>query len=236
MSYLNVAAQLCYKQVVPKIVDPEQRRRELGEAVLRVIHRDGIPGASLRNVAKEAGMSMGALRHYFDSQAEMLTFSLKLIGEHIRERLSRIGLATNPRRLAEQVIGEILPIDDRRRVEAQVWLAFIAASLTDPKLRPYSDDVHDSLRSLVEQVVRHLSDAGALRPDLTLDVEVLRLHALADGLALHAITRPAVIDEARLTLILKRHLEDICAPPARETGRDGAPVLRFSSAHARDNC
>ena len=66
---------MCYKQAVPKIVDPEQRRHELGEAALRVIHRDGIHGASLRNVAKEAGMSMGALRHYFDSQAEMLMFS-----------------------------------------------------------------------------------------------------------------------------------------------------------------
>ena len=38
---------------MPKVVDHEQRRRELGHAVWRVIRRDGVERASVRAVAEE---------------------------------------------------------------------------------------------------------------------------------------------------------------------------------------
>ncbi len=195
---------------MPKIVDQQLRRRELGEAVLRVIQRDGIPGASLRAVAKEAGLSMGALRHYFASHAEMLRFSLYLVGEHIQARLASVSLAGDPRQLAEQMIGELLPTDDRRRAEAQIWLAFIGASLTDSSLHAYKNEVHDWLRSTLEQVMQHLDDAGLLRPEVNPELELTRLHALADGLAFHAVTRPELISEPILTSVLAHHLDELC--------------------------
>ena len=59
---------------MPKIVDHEVRRRELAEAVWRVIVRDGVGDVSIRSVAAEAGWSSGALRHYFSTRAELLAF------------------------------------------------------------------------------------------------------------------------------------------------------------------
>ena len=51
---------------MPIVVDPEERRRDLAEAVWRVVRRDGLERASVREVAREAGVSMGSLRHYFE--------------------------------------------------------------------------------------------------------------------------------------------------------------------------
>jgi AcrR family transcriptional regulator len=41
-----------------------------------VIRRDGVAAASVRAVAREAGTSMGALRHWFATQDELLHFAM----------------------------------------------------------------------------------------------------------------------------------------------------------------
>src|SRR3712207_2589332 len=108
---------------VPRTVDADQRRRELAEAVWRVIRRDGVSGASVRTVAREAGTSMGALRHWFATQDELLHFAMTLVIERARARaegLAATGGPLVPRLL--RVLEETLPLDDERRAEAEGWL------------------------------------------------------------------------------------------------------------------
>lgn len=62
---------------MPKIVDPGARRRAVADAVLRVIGREGVEGASLRNVAEEAGLAIGSVRHYFRDHDELLLFTMR---------------------------------------------------------------------------------------------------------------------------------------------------------------
>ncbi|MGB3635817.1 MAG: TetR family transcriptional regulator, partial [Rubrobacteraceae bacterium] len=69
---------------MPKIVDHEERRRELAEAVWRVILRDGVEGVSVRNVAAEAGWSTGALRHYVGTKEDLLASATQLLDERVR--------------------------------------------------------------------------------------------------------------------------------------------------------
>jgi DNA-binding transcriptional regulator YbjK len=74
---------------VPKVVDPVARRQEVAEAVLRVVRRDGLEQASVRNVAREAGLSMGSLRHYFASQSELMVFAFRTVVDRIESRLAK---------------------------------------------------------------------------------------------------------------------------------------------------
>lgn len=46
---------------MPKQVDHDERRREIATAVLRLVTTGGVEAASLRTVAGEAGVSMGAV-------------------------------------------------------------------------------------------------------------------------------------------------------------------------------
>jgi TetR/AcrR family transcriptional regulator, transcriptional repressor of bet genes len=48
---------------MPKQVDHEERRQEIAAAVVRLVTTRGIETASLRTVASEAGVSMGAVQH-----------------------------------------------------------------------------------------------------------------------------------------------------------------------------
>lgn len=64
---------------MPKIVDHDEKRKQIAEAAWNIIRKEGVEKASIRRVAAEAGMSSGALRHYFSTQDEMLLFMHKVM-------------------------------------------------------------------------------------------------------------------------------------------------------------
>jgi AcrR family transcriptional regulator len=97
---------------VPKIVDVEQRRADLTDAAARLIARSGIESATMREVAAEAGLTTGALTHYFTDKHELLltTFQASLFPGF-----------TATRHALSKVLVSLDPSDpDRARVRADV--------------------------------------------------------------------------------------------------------------------
>jgi AcrR family transcriptional regulator len=194
---------------MPKLVDHEQRRRELGEAVWRVIRRDGVEAASVRKVAQEAGWSAGSLRHYFSTQSELLTFAMQMVVERIEARVGALKPPADPRAAVEQRLHELLPLDEERRAENEVWLAFAGRALVDPELRDRHEEVDEELRRACLRALEELSGGGRLRPGLDLELEAERLHGLLDGLALHTAMRPDRIFPQLIRSVLARHLDSL---------------------------
>jgi AcrR family transcriptional regulator len=199
---------------VPRTVDAAERRREIAEAVWRVIRRDGVPGASVRAVAREAGTSMGSLRHWFATQDELLHFAMTLVIERARARGEAAASAGGPlvARLL-RVLEETLPLDDERQAETEVWLALTARALVDPRLAELRDRSAAELHAFCGDVVRVLTEAGAARSGLDLDLEAERLYAVLDGLAVHAASRPTALPPDRARQVLAAHLDSL-----RDTG------------------
>ena len=196
---------------MPRNVDPEQRRAELAQAVWTVIRRDGLQRASVRNVAREAGLSMGSLRHYFATQAELLCFAMQLVGERARARVRAVEPADDPREAAERLLLELVPLDDERRAEAEVWLAFTGHALVDPDQRAIHQRIHDELHGACVTAITLLADAGLVPGDLDVGLEAARLQAVLDGLAVHAVMRPERVPRARITAVIARHLDSLQA-------------------------
>src|SRR5690625_3461815 len=109
------------------------RRQELGQAVWRVVRRDGLESASVREVAREAGVSMGSLRHYFGTQSELMIYAMQLVIERIQQRLELLSIPDDPLSAAKVVFAELLPLDDERQAENEVWLAFTARSRSEER-------------------------------------------------------------------------------------------------------
>ena len=65
---------------MPRLIDADTRRRDIARATWRLVLREGLDAVSVRNVAREAGLSTGSVRHSFSTQAELLTFAMTAIG------------------------------------------------------------------------------------------------------------------------------------------------------------
>jgi AcrR family transcriptional regulator len=190
-------------------IDSEARRRELGEALWRVVLREGIEAASVRKVAAEAGLSKGSLRHVFPSQSELLTFAMQLIQGEVIRRVAAVEATDDVRDMVERHLQSLLVLDPETRAVIDVWLAFVARARVDRSLRPLRDETHAQVRALCRRSLETLRDHGRTQPDLDVGLEAERLHALIDGLAMHATLDPRITTPPRQLEILSRHLDTL---------------------------
>ncbi|GAA1032886.1 TetR family transcriptional regulator C-terminal domain-containing protein [Virgisporangium ochraceum] len=200
---------------MPKIVDPDARRRAVTDAVFRVIHRDGLEGASLRHIADEAGLAVGSVRHYFASHSELLLFALAALRERMTgrilghlDRLAGPDPAT-PAEVAEAVLAEFLPLDEARLQETVVWLAFVTAARTRPELREQAVRLHEGARLVVRRVLDRAAALGRTAPGLDPALETERLSALLDGLAMSVVLHPDRLSPETSLEVLRRHLDTL---------------------------
>jgi len=191
---------------MPKIVNVEERKQLIAEATWRVIVEKGMEGATVRNIAEEAGLSLGALRHYFSNQDELLIYAMNLVMENVIRRVEHVMAEDLP--LPQQVLKillQIVPIEEQSLLEMEVWFAFIAHL----KHKMEKSVPFDALWGGINKIVAELDRQGYLLEGLDLDLEVERLYAVLDGLAIHALFEPERLDRQRVIKTLTYHLNSI---------------------------
>jgi AcrR family transcriptional regulator len=196
---------------MPKIVDHNERKIKIAEATWNVIVREGLENASVRNIAAEANLSVGSLRHYFPSQSDLFLFSMELVSERVRKRITSKKYDGPPLQTFQEALCEVLPIDEDRKIEMEVWLVFSAKTLVDRKLEELSKNVFLQMRTeIIERIIYTFESLQLLKENVDKHVEVIRLHALIDGLATHHILHPNTVTNKEMINTLTYHLHSIC--------------------------
>ncbi|KZR57056.1 TetR/AcrR family transcriptional regulator [Pseudobacillus badius] len=192
---------------MPKIVDHDKRKKDIAEATWRVILEQGMEGATVRNIAKEADLSLGALRHYFSTQDELLVYAMELVKEQAEARINQIVLENLPPKAALlKILMELVPATPETMAETEVWFAFIAyARHKDTPFSAQDDGVWEG----ISRMVYSLHQAHLLKDGLNPSLEAERLYALVDGLALHAMLDPDRVDRERLIDVLSSQIDSI---------------------------
>ncbi|MBA2246578.1 MAG: TetR family transcriptional regulator C-terminal domain-containing protein [Chloroflexia bacterium] len=203
---------------MPKIVDHARRSDEIGQALWRVVERDGMRGVSVRSVAAEAGVSPGSLRYYFSSQPELITFAVDLMVDRvtgrITDRLREIDEGQNPVDWLTDLFKEGLPLDPTRTAEMHVWNAFVEQSRVDPLLEPARRMEWSAAQWLCRTAVVHLCGLRTeTSPDQpledALEAEASLLHAVWDGLVIQLWAHPEPLRAEIADRLLRLHLEGI---------------------------
>jgi len=214
---------------MPRLVDHDRRRTELVEAVWRVVLRHGVAGASVRTVAKEAGLSVGSVRHFFADQDELLHVAMREVArragtriaadEDVRRRLAERG---EPVEAVARLLEQAMPLTTDQATEARIWFAFLTHDAADPAVDDVRRELDEDLRGLCERSVAALAEAGALGGGRDTAVETTLLWALVDGLTLRILLDPATTPPDAARTALRAHLRQL-AQPAVPSGAAGDP-------------
>ncbi len=195
---------------MPKIVDHEKQKQLLAKATWKVIQNEGIEGASVRKIADEAGISPGSMRYYFSTQSELLYFSMKLVAEKIRNRITNIPFTGNPFQDALLLLSELVPIDEEKRAEMEVWLVFNIKALTDSSLQELSRNLYIETKEGLSNIIETLMNQENAAPSLDKETEVQILYSLIDGLTFQGIMFPDLVTPQRIEQTLMSHLHSLC--------------------------
>lgn len=175
---------------VPRVVDHDERRRQIAEALLVVAARDGHESVTSRAVAKELGIATGSLWHYFDGFDDVIRAAAAEVTRRtdVRIEAATADLRGLPRLHA--IMREVLPVDEGTRTEAHVVVGFwgrlaTLASTPDaaaPTLATWQDSIREALGEAVTD--------GALRADTPLDAVMALLRSITYGQQVVEVTEP----------------------------------------------
>jgi len=167
---------------MPKVVNVEARRREIGAAVLRLLQRRGVEAVSVRTVATEAGCSAGAVQSYFPTRRQLLDQALEQSTAARVARLEAVDPDGPPRAVLRAYLLAYLPLDAERRAGALVWSAFASYAAYDARTAEKSRAIDADIRAALAGFIADRG-RGALDPDVAADL----LLAALDGATLRLL-------------------------------------------------
>ncbi|MFI6684018.1 TetR/AcrR family transcriptional regulator [Streptomyces sp. NPDC050485] len=154
---------------MPKQVDHRERREAIARALWRVVEQRGVTHLTVREVAREAGMSHGQLQHYFASRQAMLSFAMDFASEQTTHRVARtlqpFGDRPHPREVLRAMLTETLPLHADARATSRMSAAYVLEALHDEHVHARARDGLVQGRALVEQLIRGAIAGGFIRPD-----------------------------------------------------------------------
>ncbi|WP_145036571.1 TetR family transcriptional regulator C-terminal domain-containing protein [Paenibacillus sp. Y412MC10] len=197
---------------MPKVVDHEQKRKLIAESAWNIIKEKGIEHASIRAIAAAAGLSPGALRHYFSTQDELLLFIVDYyLTRGVARAEERLEISPIPMKAAREILLQLLPLDAEKRTAGGVWWVFAIRSLASLALQAKKDELTDGLHYLTKAVLKILAEAKLLLPSVDIQLETLRLAAIVEGLTILALLRPELYTPETIEQIVSRHLQELCS-------------------------
>ncbi|MFD1213168.1 TetR/AcrR family transcriptional regulator [Arthrobacter sp. GCM10027362] len=192
---------------MPKIVDHDQRRVELVNATWRIIARLGMEGATMREIAAEAGFANGALKPYFPTKDELLTFAFGHVFNQTNQRMAAATAGLEGLAALRAYCHEILPLDETRISEARIVIPFWQKALTDPAKARLHEESMEQWRSALHDHLAQARTAGEVRTAAPDEDIVGFLMTFVLGAQITAALTPATHSPAQLTAQLDSYLQ-----------------------------
>lgn len=172
-------------------------RAELIAAAAEVFARRGYKGASVEEIAEEAGYSHGAVYSNFSGKAELF---LAVFEDYMAERVRELA--------ATQVaLADDAPLEERARALADQWMdrlarnpdsvvlhmEFISHAGRDPELARRFGTRSSAMREAVARYIRQYREEAEAKPPLSADDLAMILRALGIGLGVESLVSPDAV-------------------------------------------
>lgn len=161
-------------------------------AATRVLARQGYANTSLMDIAREAGMSKGAVHYHFPSKDALIATVLRQACDAVAERTLEAwrGEGTIDQRM-RRGIDALWSVRQERGDDFRVVANLLAQSLHEPALRPVLSEYYQFAADQVrDNIVSQLVALG-FRPRVPLAVLPRILIAVLDGLAMQIVVDDA---------------------------------------------
>lgn len=177
-----------------------ERRRQLTEAAIRAMSRDGVPRTTTRSIAAEAGVSLSVFHYCFDSKQELVESVITMLTEH---SVTLVKDAIRPRATLEETVraGFRAYWDHVRAHPDEHMLTYELTqyALRQPGFEHLARRQYELYADTYAELIDHLRQTMGLRLRVPAPVLARYLAAMTDGLTLHYLV---LGDDAAWTAIL----------------------------------
>lgn len=171
---------------------PDERSRELGEAVLRCMLKKGTAGVSARQIAAEAGVTQGLITHHFGEISELVAYAFDMMSDGLLEKIKAATDAAAPTpqaRLDAYIEASFSPAIFDQDV-LRVWVVFWGLILHSQRMSASQKNEYAGFLGAVETLLSDLAAAEGFSIGDT-RLAAVAFTALLDGLWLAWCLNPS---------------------------------------------
>lgn len=204
----------------------EHRRREILEAALRIVAREGIRGVKHRAVAKEASVPLASTTYYFKDIEELISDAFMLFAEKSLKVLDQfynelnklisaydINQIVNNREVFDKFINDLSDMGVAyikaqvtfRKEDLLAEMAFLLEAVRDERLKPLARDYRKIWYSRLIDFLK-VTNTPAPKEDAMFIISSVQ------GLLYEGVVSDGEIDEARTRALLKRAIHILMTP------------------------
>ncbi len=208
----------------PIASDGDERRRLILESARRQFARSGYAGTTNREIAEHAGITTGAIYHYFRSKLEVYLAVFEETDRVILERYRQV--TTDPALSFDQMVAAILEVSSQMNKEDQTLAGFIASAAVDatrsaelmPSYRSHDLQMTSFFAQLVERGVEDGTLDAESRKEALEVIRVLTLGLTAYSVRVHD---PEVHRRATVATVAALRGQLFASPRPRRRRRAG---------------
>ncbi|MFV8233722.1 TetR/AcrR family transcriptional regulator [Mycolicibacterium fortuitum] len=168
----------------------EVKRAEIKAAALRLLEREGEAGASMRVIAKEAGISLAGLMHYFPTRDLLLTEIQRDGDAKFQEWYRNSDADVDP----GEALAQAMVDKASKPGSGTVYLSLAAAAAVDPAhpAALYLRERYERIRDGVADYVRRRQAAGTVPDHVDAEFAATALISAADGIQIQWMSDPSI--------------------------------------------
>ena len=202
----------------------QQKRDANRERILRaardVFGARGYHGATIEEIAEDAGLSNGAIYYNFGSKEELFLALLdaRLVErlEHARQTLASASASAGEQRALEDEARDITRSFKESREWRLLLIEFVAYAARNPVFAERFKDHKRRLRAAVAELLEsHLSRRG-ITPPMPVDQLAIAVTGLTNGLAVEDLSDPGSVTDELLSTTLALLIGQRPAASARQ--------------------
>ena len=197
---------------MPKIVDHDERRRHIVDALWRVVNRDGASEVSVRHVAAEAGMPKSSIGHYVGTMPQLLGLAVDELIQQVTDEAISLDLFDLDTSKVVDVLSTLIPVDKERRNQSGIWLIVLSQAPGDPEVAAVLERLNGAFYETIVELLTMMTKQGLMAEDREITLDARRLHALVDGLSMQSLNDAQARSRADIRAILQAEVAALASP------------------------
>ncbi|QIK62595.1 TetR/AcrR family transcriptional regulator [Leucobacter viscericola] len=164
---------------MPKIIDHDQRRRDIVEVTWKLIVEGGIEAATMREIASRAGFANGALKHYFPGKDAIVRGAYEKSLKSLDERHAIHVAGLRGIEGLERSVRYTLPIAQEDAIAARVLISFWERCAFSTELdQDYDEHLIDWKKGMMQYLREGREDGDIITktPDEQLTNEIITMN------------------------------------------------------------
>ncbi|AVY94556.1 MAG: TetR/AcrR family transcriptional regulator [Microvirgula sp.] len=164
----------------------DSRREQVIKAAADCFRQHGFHGAGMAGIAREAGMSVGHIYHYFANKEAIIA---AIVQRDLADMLEKIAAFE----AAEDVFRHLLDCVDEGvemsidPYEAGLWLEILSEASRNPKVSAMVSEADAIVRARFRNMLRNALQTGWVQDERELNGRVEIISAIFDGLIIRSV-------------------------------------------------